>query len=106
MSDPPISRCRICGCAKLHDVFSVGTIALSDFVKQGSKEIFAPLDLVMCDPKEGCALVQLKHPAVSPESMYRQYWYKSGTNQTMRDALADITQCAEQLVPLKASDVV
>jgi NDP-4-keto-2,6-dideoxyhexose 3-C-methyltransferase len=38
--------------------------------------------------------------------MYENYWYRSGTNQTMRDALADISGAAAKLVHLKAGDSV
>src|SRR5205814_4712509 len=46
----------------------------------------APLELVLCGR---CGLLQLKH-TISAEAMYKNYWYRSGTNQTMRNALADI----------------
>ena len=103
--DAAITHCRICGSSALVEVFSLGNIAVSDFVRE-QKPITTPLALVMCDPHTGCALVQLKYPAVNPETMYRQYWYKSGTNQTMRTALADITEKAEQVLPLHAGNVV
>jgi len=38
--------------------------------------------------------------------MYRNYWYRSGTNKTMRDALANIANTAEQLTPLRDGDCV
>ena len=38
--------------------------------------------------------------------MYQNYWYRSGTNQTMRTALADIANTAEQLVRLQPGDAV
>jgi SAM-dependent methyltransferase len=38
--------------------------------------------------------------------MYEQYWYRSGTNQTMRDALAEIAQKAQVLMHLKEGDTV
>ena len=38
--------------------------------------------------------------------MYRNYWYRSGTNQTMRNALADIANKAETLIHLREGDAV
>jgi SAM-dependent methyltransferase len=38
--------------------------------------------------------------------MYQEYWYRSGTNQTMRDALADISGAASKLLQIKAGDSV
>ena len=43
---------------------------------------------------------------VPAETLYRNYWYRSGTNRTMREALADITHHAEQLVRLQAGEAV
>ena len=52
-----------------------------------------------------CRLLQLRH-TVPGEMMYQEYWYRSGTNQTMRDALADISGTASKLLQLKAGDSV
>jgi SAM-dependent methyltransferase len=38
--------------------------------------------------------------------MYRNYWYRSGTNSTMRAALAEIAHTAEHLVRLRPGDAV
>ena len=38
--------------------------------------------------------------------MYQNYWYRSGTNQTMRNALADIAHTVEKLMHLRAGDAV
>ena len=38
--------------------------------------------------------------------MYKNYWYRSGTNQTMRDALADIAKNAGSLMYLQEGDSV
>lgn len=94
--------CRVCDGA-LHPVLSLGDQYVSDFPSPNDGNgIKAPLDLVIC---ERCQLLQLRH-TVPPEAMYRNYWYRSGTNQSMRDALADITHKAERLVHLKAGDTV
>src|SRR5205085_808764 len=48
-----------------------------------------PLTLVRCDPtrdESACGLLQMEH-TVPPEVLYSSYWYRSGTNQTMRDHL-------------------
>jgi SAM-dependent methyltransferase len=38
--------------------------------------------------------------------IYCEYWYRSGTNQTMRNALGDISNSAEKLMHLNARDSV
>lgn len=94
--------CRVCE-GPLEAVLSLGEQYISTFVSpdqpDGAK---APLDLVLC---RQCRLLQLRH-TVPGEMMYQNYWYRSGTNQTMRDALADISGAAEKLVQLQAGDSV
>jgi hypothetical protein len=65
-----------------------------------------PLELVLCNVKDGgCGLLQLKH-TVERDVMYRKYWYKSGVSTTMVKALADITSAAERVVNLSSGDIV
>lgn len=102
-----ISRCRVCGSTSLVPVLSLGNQYVSDFVdSDGGGGTQAPLQLVLCDAASGgCGLLQLKHTTPA-HSLYRNYWYRSGINQTMRLALADITARAQALVPLQAGDIV
>ena len=77
-----ISRvtCRVCG-GPLDPILSLGEQYVSTFLApdqpDGPK---APLELVLC---QRCRLLQLRH-TVPGEVMYQEYWYRSGTNQTMR----------------------
>lgn len=94
--------CRVCD-GSLDPVLSLGELYASDFPLPGEDDgIKAPLELVIC---RRCKLLQLKH-TVPAEELYRNYWYRSGTNKTMRDALADIANKAEALIHLKAGDTV
>jgi hypothetical protein len=92
----------VCG-GPLHFVLTLGDHFVSDFPTpdqgDGTK---APLELVMC---EQCTLLQLKH-TVPAETMYRNYWYRSGTNRTMCEALADITHKAERVIHLHEGEAV
>jgi NDP-4-keto-2,6-dideoxyhexose 3-C-methyltransferase len=96
------TSCRVCE-APLEPILSLGEQYVSNFLSpeqpDGSK---APLDLALC---HRCRLLQLRH-TVPGEMMYQNYWYRSGTNQTMRSALADISNTAERLMNLKAGDAV
>jgi 2-polyprenyl-3-methyl-5-hydroxy-6-metoxy-1,4-benzoquinol methylase len=103
-----ITCCRSCKSKRLTDILSLGNLAVSDFVDNPAVEtgIIAPLDLILCNPKMGgCGLLQLRH-TVSAEAMYRNYWYKSGINQTMLDELADISANAARVANLEAGDFV
>ena len=97
-----IETCRVCG-GQFETVWNLGELYVSDFPLptegDGTK---APLELVLC---KSCSLLQLKH-TVSAETMYRNYWYRSGINQTMCTALADIANKAEELIHLEHGDVV
>jgi NDP-4-keto-2,6-dideoxyhexose 3-C-methyltransferase len=99
-----ISRvtCRVCAGA-LDPILSLGEQYVSTFLApdqpDGAK---APLELELC---QRCRLLQLRH-TVPGEMMYQEYWYRSGTNQTMRDALADISNSAANLMCLQAGDSV
>ena len=101
--------CRVCGAKNLISVLSLGDSYVSDFITDetpADQLTKAPMEMTLCSPDAGgCGLVQLRH-TVSPERLYRQYWYQSGVNQTMRDALADITASAERLAPLADGDIV
>lgn len=99
--------CRSCGTAGLQPILSLGNHFVSTFVTDDAAQTDrAPLELVLCSPAAGgCGLLQLRH-SVNQASLYRNYWYRSGVNQTMRDALRDITSTVEKLVPLQAGDMV
>ncbi len=88
--------CRICGSSQLTPVINLGKQYLQgSFFKPGKEE--PPLrtiemSLVRCDPSKdenACGLLQMQH-TVPPEILYSAYWYRSGTNQTMRDHLKSI----------------
>jgi 2-polyprenyl-3-methyl-5-hydroxy-6-metoxy-1,4-benzoquinol methylase len=99
-----ISRttCRVCE-GSLEHILSLGELYVSDFLAPGAPDgLKAPLDLVLC---KRCRLLQLKH-TVPAEALYRNYWYRSGTNRTMQDALADIATTAELVMGLRRGDTV
>ena len=100
--------CRACHSQELINVLTLGNLAVSDFVDSPEPDngIKAPLELVLCDPKaSGCGLLQLRH-TVSNEAMYRNYWYRSGINQTMIDELGDISRSAADVAGLRSGDFV
>ena len=56
--------------------------------------------LIRCDPirdEHACGLLQMEH-SVSPEILYSAYWYRSGTNATMRNHLQEISESAREMV--------
>jgi hypothetical protein len=105
MSPTSIKRrttCRISN-EKLVDLFSLGDTYISDFLEAKSEPKINPIELTLClAPKSG--LVQLSHSAPLDE-MYRQYWYRSGTNATMTRELENIAKTTQDLIRTKPGDV-
>ena len=96
------TTCRVCQ-GSLTPILSLGDHYVSDFVDPSQQDgLKAPLELMLC---RQCHLLQLRH-TVPAEALYRNYWYRSGTNQTMRNALAEISNTAELLIHLKKGDAV
>jgi len=63
--------------------------------------------LVRCNPQideNACGLLQMEH-SVPPEILYAAYWYRSGTNSTMRNHLKGIVESALSLVKKDNSHV-
>ena len=96
--------CRVCGSASLTRVIGLGEQFLQGaFVKDGlplPPQRRIPLTLVRCDPtrdENACGLLQMEH-SVPPEVLYSSYWYRSGTNHTMREHLRGIAGEAAAMV--------
>lgn len=96
--------CRVCGSEALTPVINLGEQHLQgSFVKTG-KEL-PPLrkistSLVRCDPmrdENACGLLQMEY-TIPPEILYSAYWYRSGTNFTMRNHLLGIVNEAMAMV--------
>jgi NDP-4-keto-2,6-dideoxyhexose 3-C-methyltransferase len=97
-----IAACRSCGSPDLTTVLDLGNLAVSDFVDDPSTLDRAPLELVRC---AACTLVQLRH-TVDRDRLYRTYHYRSGVNETMVAALADVVADATKRVVLEPGDAV
>src|ERR1035438_2771891 len=96
-------QCILCNGKELTDVLDLGSQYVVDFVKEKNEKLLkAPLQLVKCN---NCNLIQLKH-RVSPDRLYKKFWYRSNINEQMRDELLAITQKAELLVDIKDGDKV
>ena len=110
--DPRVTvrtTCRACGSADLDFLYSLGVQYVSDFPDRATRYddptcgVKCPIDLMLC---KGCTMVQLAHTAPQELLYTRKYWYKSGTTQTMCEALRDVTAAVERTVDLQPGDVV
>jgi len=96
--------CRVCGSTALTKVIDLGEQYLQgSFVKPGKEQPPTrkiPTVLVRCNPtidENACGLLQMEN-TVPPEVLYSAYWYRSGTNQTMRSHLQGIVTEAMSMV--------
>lgn len=105
------TTCRVCGSSALTPVISLGPQYLQgSFVKPG-KEMPSTrkinCSLVRCNPQideNACGLLQMEH-SVPPEILYAAYWYRSGTNTTMRNHLREIVDSTMGILQKKNCNV-
>lgn len=101
------NTCRVCGSPSLRKVIDLGPQYLQgSFIKPGkempsSRKI--DCTLVRCNPQEdenACGLLQMQH-SVPPEILYDAYWYRSGTNETMRSHLNEVVDSVLSIINKK-----
>ncbi len=105
------NTCRVCGSPSLKKVIDLGDMYLQgSFIKPG-KEMPStrkvPCTIVRCNPEEdenACGLLQMAH-SVPSEILYAAYWYRSGTNKTMRNHLKGIVDSLLELSSLSSANV-
>ncbi len=97
--------------AALTKVIDLGEQHLQgSFVKAGKEQPplrKIPLRLLRCDTsrdERACGLLQLEH-STPPEILYAAYWYRSGTNRTMRAHLEGIVRDAIALAGKRGARV-
>lgn len=94
-------ECRVCQ-GELQDREILGEFYPSNFVEKQPDHIPYPLILSQCIV---CNLVQLRY-TVSLDSMYREYWYRSGLNKSMVTDLKDVAIKSLKRVTLNREDLV
>ncbi len=108
-----VKKCRVCGNKNLTAAIRFAPQFLSPtFVKtnKGNRlaDIKVPLTVVVCDRaenKDACGLVQLKE-TTDHELLYKDYFYRSSTNDTMKKDLKDVVTSVLKKVKTKKGDVV
>jgi SAM-dependent methyltransferase len=92
-----IDKCRVCGCSKLEEIIAFKPQYLSaTFVKSNENnplsDIKIPQTLLFCTK---CSLVQLKE-TVDPDLLYRDYFYRTDVNDTMKRDLKELVDTTVQ----------
>lgn len=85
------------------EVFTLGLVPVVEFPSEPEgRKLEAPLYLCECP---SCKLVQLQH-AVTPDLLFRDFWYKSATTGSMRSALQEIHDAVVREVNPQLGDAV
>lgn len=105
------NTCRVCGSSALTKVINLGEQHLQGSFVKPEKELPPNrrilLSLARCDPmrdEKACGLLQMEY-TVPPQVLYSAYWYRSGTNETMRNHLRGIAEDATRIVNKQSARV-
>ena len=108
-----LSGCKICGNTNLKNVIKLNEQYISaTFVKSNKKndlkKIKTPLTLSLCDQSKknnSCGHLQL-YEIINPDLLYRQYFYRSTTNDIMRKDLKNVVQSVLKISRPKPKDII
>ena len=108
-----ITKCRVCGSEQLTEVVKIEKQYLSPtFVETNENNPLAsyqvPQTLILCDKNKnptGCGLLQLKE-TVQPDYLYKNYFYRSAINDTMRRDLNDVVVDSLSRIEIEKEDIV
>jgi|TARA_R110000851_G_scaffold32844_1_gene87810 hypothetical protein len=95
-------KCRIAN-DELEEVFSLGELHVSDFIEKNQGPRADKEEMKLLISKES-GLLQMEK-IVNPEFMYGKYWYRSGTNATMKRELQDVVGSVVDSVPHNDGDI-
>ena len=97
-----MQKCRISD-KPLKELFSLGSLYVSDFIEEGGKPRGGRHELKMMLNEES-GLLQLEK-TTPLDIMYGKYWYRSGINNTMKRELKSLVDSCLDSVEVKNGDV-
>ena len=108
-----LKQCKVCGNGNLKRVLKINEQYISaTFVKSNKNnelnKIKTPLTLSLCvqnSEKKNCELLQLNE-ILNPELLYRQYFYRSAANDTMKISLHNVVESVLNILKPKESDII
>jgi NDP-4-keto-2,6-dideoxyhexose 3-C-methyltransferase len=87
----------------MKELFSLGKIYVSDFLEQDKRPIGEKIEMkLMLEEETGAVRLEKCAPL---DTMYGKYWYRSGTNLTMKKELKDIVDSISSTVKLVEGDL-
>lgn len=104
MNFKKIKNCRCCGATKFKNFINFGKMSLTtQFPKKDKTLKKIPMNLVICTK---CKLFQLEHNYELKKLYNKDYGYKSGINQSMKNHLKDIVRSSIKICRIRKDDVV
>lgn len=108
-----LNKCKICGNNNLQKVIKLNEQYISaTFVKSNKdndlKKIKTPLTLSLCvdnGDQKSCGHLQL-YEMVNPDLLYRKYFYRSATSDTMRKDLKKVVDSVLKIAKPSGGDIV
>ena len=108
-----LKKCKVCGNEDLTKVLTLQEQYLSPTFVKSNKDnklasIKSPLTLVLCDKnknKNNCGLLQLLE-ITDQDLLYKRYFYRSATNDTMRSDLNNLVSQALDIARPDKGDVI
>ena len=102
-----INKCRICSNNSVNEILKlepqyIATTFVTDNENNPMAKIKIPLTLILC---KKCGLVQLKE-TVRPDLLYKNYFYRTAINDTMKRDLQDVVNYAVENVKTESNDIV
>lgn len=97
-----IQSCRLCGSSKLVEIIDFGMMDIPKWPKTKGGGVKAPLKLMVCPV---CEMGQLAH-TFDPEDFFRDYWYRTGMNGTMRAHMSALAKAVSQEIKINDGDLV
>jgi len=97
-----ITACRACGEENLESLMNFGHLPLANryLLSPDDKDIFAPLEVVLC---QNCCCVQLRH-TVDPKILFGEYLYASSTSGSLSEHFKDYAQETVDKLGFKPGD--
>ena len=86
----------------MKELFSLGELYVSDFLKEGQVPRTDPVEMKLLMDDNGAVRLEKMAP---PDSMWGTYWYRSGINLTMKNELKNIVDSIVKVIKLKENDL-
>jgi len=97
-----ITACRACGDENLESLMNFGHLPLANryLLSPDDKDIYAPLELVLC---QNCCCVQLRH-TLDPKVLFGEYLYASSTSGSLAEHFKEYARETVDKLGLKPGD--